>query len=451
MKKVLLISLLTVAGILFGMDATSTNVAHLVEIPSENSLMYQKFNAVAAQTIPEANTPPYVTNDTDIVHCYDALVNKIQKSGDIRYMYHDEESPIWYDLVGTNNLVLTSDSVYFTKNSVCLSHDDSGVRTSGLLLSDITYDQLVNEAKAKYGDDAYITVEICFMSDDQQNYALQPPSSSVMTYPNRHTLFNMGFRSETDGYVSQPGYFTLNNDTYTNSYVNILQSPYIGFATLSGYNVFTNKTGILEYRELINFYSFQPYSSVKESHLLDLYNIIYAKKALYLSTAQMPASTLVYFFSITNKTAITSHLITAPSKTQLTDEDRREDSFSLFLHGYYGNGNSGGLGKSSIIYEIAHYNKDDLDQIKESYTGVQYEPWPETMIHNRADISKTESYCSFGGKYTRTSKSIIENEMFYGHIYSIRIYMSRNYTNALSRIYKNVDIDRYRFIYINAK
>ena len=442
--------MLTVAGILFGMDATSTNVAHLVEIPSENSLMYQKFNAVAAQTIPEANTPPYVTNDTDIVHCYDALVNKIQKSGDIRYMYHDEKSPIWYDLVGTNNLVLTSDSVYFTKNSVCLSHDDSGARTSGILLSDITYDQLVNEAKAKYGDDAYITVEICFQSDDNQNYALQPPSSSVMTYPNRHTLFNMGFRSETDGYMSQPGYFTLNNDTYTNSYVNSFQVPCVGFATLSGYNVFTNKTGILEYRELINFYSIaiSGYAgNLKEAYLTYLYNNIGLDYVKYLSPRRMPASTLVYFFSITNKTAITSHLMAAPvdDSTQLTDEERREDSFSLFLHGYYDK--YGYYSKSSIVYEIAHYNKNDRDQIIEEYSGVQCEPWPETMIHNRADISKTESYCSFGGKYTRTSKSIIEDEMFYGYIYSIRIYMSRNYTNALSRIYKNVDIDRTRFIY----
>lgn len=414
------------------MDETSTNVAHLVEIPSENSLLYQKFNAVAAQTISEVEIPPYATNDTDIVHCYDAIVNKSQKSGDIRYMYQDVKSPIWYDLVGTNNLVLTSDSVYFTTNSVYLSHDDSGVRTSGLLLSDITYDELVSEAKAKYGNNAYITVEMCFDPDNDQNFALQTPTTSVMVYPNRHTLFNIGFRYDTASYVSQPGYFTLNNDIYPNSYVNYNQKPQLTFSTLSGYNVFYNESGSMEYRELLNSYSLELYGMM--TNRKDFVDAIYINAGMIgsgINISNLPPCTLVYYFSITNKTAF--------SNSFLTSDNKREDSFSLFLHDT--------RPSKHTSYEIGYNGLDDANGFNNdnALNGLQYESWTASSIYSRATISKTESYCSFGGKYTRMAKSITENEMFYGHVYGIRIYISKNKKAAYNRRKKNVDIDRKRF------
>lgn len=432
MKKVLLISLLTVERILFGMDATSTNVAHLVEIPSENSLMYQKFNAVAAQTISEIEIPPYATNDADIVHCYDAMVNKAQKSGDIRYMYQDVKSLIWYDLVGTNNIVLTSDSVYFTTNSVYLSHDDSGIRKTGLLLSSITYDELASEAKSKYGNNAYITVEICFNPDNDQNFALLKPTTSAMTYPNRHTLFNMGFRYDTSSYVSQPGYFTLNNDIYPDSYVNYNQKPQLTFSTLSGYNVFYDEMNSLQYRELLNSYSIDLYGITTNRQ--DFCNAIYDNAGIIgsgLNISNLPPCTLVYYFSITNKTGL--------SGSFMTSSDKREDSFSLFLHDI----RPGKYDSYEIGYKgINNGNGFDNDN---ALNGLQYESWSAVEVYGRATINKTESYCSFGGKYTRMPKSITENEMFYGHIYGIRIYISRNKKAAYDRRKRNVDIDRKRF------
>ena len=429
------------------MDATSTNVAHLVEIPSENSLMYQKFNSVAAKTFCSTDIPAYITNDTSIVHCYDALCNRILRTKDMTYYYHDDKSIIWNDLVGTNDLVLTSDNIYFTSNSVCLSK-----RSNGLILSDMSYNMLMNEAYAKYGTNVLITIEVCFKSDDYNNFILyqSDPDSYQVTYPNRHTIFNMGYRQDSSERLSQPAYFTLNNDVDPDNYLNYNNKPLTAFAATSGYNEYYSG-GSIDYREIVSqFFPFNSSSTEYEA-------TTNKDDFIYMFNKQLDAGRfgdrtdvlppITYSISFSPGMSLSTSL-----SNENIDEIRYRSSGTKYMAHH-------GSSKMLEYFQGIGYSYPIIYTWNEGYlvsntTNILYsiskDSWSYDQLKARYSIQSDESYCSFGGLYTKSrinnNKYIItENELFYGDIYSIRIYIDKPPKSEDDRLMTQALVDRNRF------
>ncbi len=437
MKKLLLISFITASCVLFGMDETSTNVAHLVEVPSENSLMYQKFNAVAAETRLLNEEHPY--NTTNLLHCYDAILNRRIDIGGKKYFFNKSSSSIWNDLEGTNSLFFTSDNIKFTGKSVHL-YADNGIsyRTNGVILSNFTYSDLYNDIyKKQQSATAYICVEICFYPDENLTFSLMPNNyPSAGSYPNRKTLFNLGYKptNSKSTYPTSPFYFTIDNDTDKRYYLNYYNTSQVTFSTLYGHNCFTNADDKrFYYYGLVNKYTLtDPISSTADDFIASIYSAASAESGVYYEPQKhLPPMTVVFLCSLDTTPAIEGE-----SMQGLTEH---YSTIYIFPHLPAVNG---------VVYHpaLSTTNGRIYENNGDAYNGREYRNWiTQTISRFKVTNTKT-SYASFGGMYRRsTSYGITQNEFFYGDIYSIRIYHRKDINDAIANAMNNIAVDRQRF------
>lgn len=464
MKKLLLISLLTVSNALFGMDETSTNVAHLIEIPSENPLMYQKFNAVAAITSPALDAPPYLTNSTYLIHCYDAICNRVAKTKDGVTYYHDDSSMIWQDLVGTNNIVLTSEAIHFTSNSVCLPKRDNG-----LLLTKMSYDSMLGEAISKYGTNACIVIQACFKMDDSENFVYQTrevydPKGITSYWGDRNVIVSGGFKKTSftltttndTGYVRQipitavikPLHYALSRRY---SMINGEALPVaVFFEQGQGCNAYgysdSRNIHITHFALPYVMYNKATYTDKMEYYIpTNRLDFIRCCEVTYKGVPLRQPGTVACFSPpdyLTSKACNSTGYLMPPT-----------DYIPYCLYFY-----------STLYAEVIDENDYLLRKTLENKAYLQLSMYNGAVLPNEDDLSTdfalwatgqiidpASSYCSFGGTYISTNSDSLgpaytmETELFFGTFHSIRIYAYPSKGDGRQQSHKDPTVDLYRY------
>lgn len=146
-----------------------TNLAHIIQ--SEHTLAYDKYNTFTATTVQKYAWPDYVQDG--LIHMWDGILNTgkdTHKDGDI---------PYWKDVIGDLDLMITSTSIYFNTNSLCMPR----LGSSSLAATNRSYGVARSTSYVK-DEGSYVTVEVC-VSNIDNGYYYFPGSKETMP-----TVFN---------------------------------------------------------------------------------------------------------------------------------------------------------------------------------------------------------------------------------------------------------------------
>lgn len=399
--------------------ASETNaLIHLMESQPQGTNDYRKFHAYSAKTAEPIGLPEY--DLTHAIAMWDGEWNRrsshARTDGTIS-VYHNPDSVIWDDLIGTNTLVLTSDSIGFTEDSLHFGY--AGVvsnsislltRTNGIAIG--CYDHDISElAGNEIRTYNYIlSIEICASFDNRREYypdgrwgespifwykytGSAPSTQSIFTLLGRHLDDSADFTEYSPYVITWNQYNSLLS---TNNY-------YIGKTDRFGFDM-----------DSIYFRSQRTL------------NATYQPTELFSSVQRSVAEGARAFFTITCNYII-------PNKNSLVYAFTGEPyiSTNMVAKGmwqwtpYFYSSSPNTYDIDSILITSFRETFDSSNTITNRYalndnTSVFY-PMISTYQFKSAD-RRTK----VGGDYSDESG---EFNLFYGKIHSIRVYRT-NYTDA---------------------
>lgn len=400
--------------------ASETNaLVHLIESQPQGTNDYRKFHAYTAKTAETIGLPEY-----DLTHAIAMWDGEWNRRSHTRVdgavsVYHNPNSVIWDDLIGTNTLVLTSDSIGFTEDALHFGY--AGVvsdsialisRTNGIAIG--CYDHDISElAGNEIRTYNYIlSIEICASFDNWREYYPdgRAGESPIFAY-RRSSTYIEPFTQSMFTLIGRHLYDSTARSEYSPYAVTWTYSPGSILSTNSYYLGKTDRYGLdLDERYFLNKRTL---------------NAAYQPSELFSSVMRETKEGKRAFFTITCNYVI-------PNKNSRLYLFRGEPYVSTNMVGAgmwqwfpCQKDNNWKYDQDTILLTSFKDTFDNSNTVTNYYmvgdkTSVFY---PDMYSHT---FNSSDRRTKIGGDYSRESG---EFNMFYGKIHSIRVYRT-NYTDA---------------------